>query len=51
MKLLFNVEYQTTFGESLMINFLSADDEKKVMKHKMQTLENVSRLFLLSISW
>ena len=41
MKLLFNVEYQTTFGESLMINFLSADDEKKVMKHKMQTLDGL----------
>ena len=38
MKILFNVEYQTTFGEDLVLNILS-DDASKTSKHKMTTLD------------
>ena len=38
MKILFNVEYQTTFGEDLVLNILS-DDATKASKHKMTTLD------------
>ena len=38
MKILFNVEYQTTFGEDLVLNILS-DDAAKTSKHKMTTLD------------
>ena len=41
MKLLFNLEYQTTFGEELMLNILSADDTAKVARHKMTTLDGL----------
>ena len=34
MKLQFNLEYQTTFGEELVLNILS---DKKVELHKMST--------------
>ena len=40
MKLLFNVEYQTTFGEDLVLNILS-DDATKTSKHKMTTLDGL----------
>ena len=36
MKLQFNLEYQTTFGEELVLNILS---DKKVEQHKMSTLD------------
>ena len=38
MKLQFNLEYQTTFGEELVLNVLS---EKKVEQHKMSTLDGL----------
>ena len=38
MKLQFNLEYQTTFGEELVLNILS---EKKVEQHKMSTLDGL----------
>ncbi len=38
MKLLFNVEYQTTFGEELVLNILS-EDADKTSRHKMTTLD------------
>ena len=41
MKLLFNVEYQTTFGEDLMLNILPAEDGKKIAQHKMSTLDGL----------
>ena len=41
MKLLFNVEYQTTFGEELVLNILPADDAAKVSQHKMTTLDGL----------
>ena len=41
MKLLFNLEYQTSFGEDLMLNILSADDPSKVSQHKMSTLDGL----------
>ena len=37
MKILFNVEYQTTFGEELVLNILSG--EEKTTTHKMTTLD------------
>jgi len=42
MKLLFNLEYQTNFGEDLMLNILSADDPSKVSQHKMSTLDGLN---------
>ena len=41
MKLLFNVEYQTTFGEDLMLNILPEEDAAKVSQHKMTTLDGL----------
>ena len=41
MKLLFNVEYQTTFGEDLVLNILSEEDAAKTSQHKMTTLDGV----------
>ncbi len=38
MKLQFNLEYQTTFGEELVLNILS---EKKQEQHKMSTLDGL----------
>ena len=38
MKLQFNLEYQTTFGEELVLNILS---EKKTEQHKMSTLDGL----------
>ncbi len=35
MKLLFNLNYQTTFGEELVLNLLSEDHETKVSEQKM----------------
>ena len=40
MKILFNVEYQTTFGEDLVLNILS-DDAAKTSRHKMTTLDGL----------
>ena len=37
MKILFNVEYQTTFGEELVLNILPAEEGGKVTRHKMAT--------------
>ena len=39
MKLQFNLIYQTTFGENLVLNILSADESKKPEQHKMITLD------------
>ena len=39
MKILFNVEYLTTFGEELVLNVLSEEDAAKVSRHKMSTLD------------
>ena len=41
MKLLFNVEYQTTFGEDLVLNILPEEDGAKTSQHKMQTLDGL----------
>ena len=41
MKLLFNVDYQTSFGEDLVLNIQSADDAAKVSQHKMTTLDGL----------
>ncbi len=39
MKLLFNVEYHTNFGEYLVLNLISGDASVKVSQHKMTTLD------------
>ena len=36
MKILFNVEYGTSFGEDLMLNILS-ENGAKTLQHKMTT--------------
>ncbi len=41
MKLLFNVEYHTSFGEDLVLNLLSVTDASKVSQHKMSTLDGI----------
>ena len=42
MKLKFNIEYQTSFGEELVLNILSEDKAShKVEKHKMTTLDGL----------
>ena len=38
MKLQFNLEYQTTFGEELVLNILS---DKKAEQHKMSTFDGL----------
>ena len=40
MKILFNVEYHTTFGEDLVLNILS-EDAAKTSQHKMTTLDGL----------
>ena len=39
MKLIFNLDYHTTFGEDLVLNILPADDTAKASLHKMTTLD------------
>ena len=39
MKLLFNMEYQTHFGEDLILNIVSKDDTNAVSQHKMTTVD------------
>ena len=39
MKLQFNLLYQTTFGEDLVLNILTGNDTRKVDRHKMITLD------------
>ena len=41
MKLLFNLEYQTTFGEELVMNVMYENDASKVSSHKMVTLDGL----------
>ena len=39
MKLLFNLDYRTNFGENLVLNLLPATEGGKVSQHKMTTLD------------
>ena len=41
MRLLFNVEYQTTFGEELVLNILTEKSTAKESQHKMTTLDGL----------
>ena len=44
MKLQFNLEYQTTFGEELVLNMISGEGKDlhtKVEQHKMTTLDGL----------
>ena len=41
MKLQFNLLYQTTFGEVLVLNILSGDESKKPDQHRMITLDGL----------
>ncbi len=48
MKLLFNVEYQTTFGESLVLNILPEEGADKTTQHKMSTLDGLHWFYELT---
>ncbi len=48
MKLLFNVEYQTTFGENMILNIFSEEDKNKVSRHKMTTLDGLHWFYELT---
>ena len=37
MKILFNLEYHTTFGENLVVNILPENGSAKVTQHKMMS--------------
>ena len=39
MKLIFNIEYRTTFGEDLILNILPDDQSARPAQHKMSTLD------------
>ena len=39
MKLLFNLEYQTIFGEQLVLNMIGTDDS--IVSHSMTTLDGL----------
>ena len=41
MKLLFNLEYQTAFGEDLVLNILAEEGAAKVSQHKLSTLDGL----------
>ncbi len=41
MKLRFNLEYQTSFGEDLILNVLTEGNAAKVSQHKMSTLDGL----------
>ena len=49
MKILFNVEYRTSFGEDLVLNILSAD-AAKTSQHKMSTLDGQHWFIELSMT-
>ena len=46
MKILFNLEYQTTFGEELMLNILGENGSTE--QHKMGTLDGLHWSVVLS---
>jgi 4-alpha-glucanotransferase len=37
MKILFNLEYHTTFGENLVVNILPENGSAKVSQHNMMS--------------
>ena len=41
MKVLFNVEYQATFGEDLVLNIMAGEDSTNVSQYKMGTLDGL----------
>ena len=49
MKVLFNVEYRTVFGEELMLNILSDEADGKVSQHKMTTQDGLH--WACELSW
>jgi 4-alpha-glucanotransferase len=49
MKILFNVEYRTSFGEDLVLNILS-EDAAKTSQHKMTTLDGYHWFVELTIT-
>ena len=48
MKLLFNVEYQTTFGEDIVLNILPEEGADKTARHKMSTLDGLHWFYELT---
>ena len=49
MKLLFNIEYQTTFGEDLVLNIKQNND--RVSQHKMSTLDGYHWYVEIADTW
>ena len=39
MKIIFNIEYQTTFGDELVVNILPEKESEKALQYKMQTAD------------
>ena len=50
MKLLFNLEYHTTFGEELVLNILSEEDATQVSAYKMTTLDGLHWFYELTMT-
>ena len=50
MKLLFNLEYHTTFGEELVLNILSEEDATQVSAYKMTTLDGLHWFYELPMT-
>ena len=51
MKLLFNIEYHTIFGENLMLNILPGKDIAKAVQHKMQCQDGCHWTLELTKPW
>ena len=49
MKLLFNIEYQTTFGEDLVLNIKQNND--RVSQHRMSTLDGYHWYVEIADTW
>ena len=50
MKIRFNLDYQTTFGEDLVLNILTEGNAAKTAQHKMSTLDGLHWFVELSMS-
>ena len=48
MKILFNMEYQTTFGEDLVLNIQPGENGAKASQHKMTTLDGLHWFYELT---
>ena len=51
MKLLFNIEYHTTFGEDLVLNIIPGNGIAKAAQHKMQCVDGLHWTLELTKPW